>query len=211
MPRRRLLHVPILRQALPPRLLRPVAWRPLTDEEWALALPFVAALNQRGRPVRNLRARLDACLHGACMSGAWRELPEGFGRADTISRQFRRWGEAGLWEALLHAVALQGRDPALRGLAYFVCRAFRRCHRVLGLRGLRLARALGMDTALRAPRAWLPDPDLSEHYHSTILVPGAEAIMGWPKAVTLAAIGVWKGMLTRVKGRARIACWMAPA
>ena len=143
--------------------------------------------------------------------GAWKELPATFGRADTIHRQFRRWGEAGLWEALLHAVAQQGREPSLAGLAYFVCRAFRRAHRILGLRGLRLARALGMDSALRAPRDWLPDPDLSEHYHETFLLPGAEAMHRWPRAVVLAAIRVWKGMLTRVKGRARIARWMAPA
>jgi transposase len=85
--------------------------------------------------VADLRARLDACLHGACLKGAWKELPAAFGRADTIHRQFRRWGEAGLWEALLHAVAQQGRDPALAGLAYFVCRAFRRAHRILGCGG----------------------------------------------------------------------------
>jgi transposase len=211
MPRRLRLHIPVPREPLPVRFERPVAWRPLSDEEWALALPYVAALNRRGRPVRDLRGRLDACLHGACMREAWRELPAAFGRADTISRQFRRWGEAGLWEALLHALAQQGREPGLRGLAYFVCRAMRRCHRVLGLRGLRLARALGMDSALRAPRDWLPDPDLSEHYHERFLLPGAEAMQRWPWAVPLAVIRVWKGMLTRVKGRARIARWMAPA
>ena len=211
MPRRLRLHVPVLQRALPQRFERPVAWRPLSDAEWALARPWVLALHQRGRPVADLRARLDACLHGACLKGAWKELPATFGRADTIHRQFRRWGEAGLWEALLHAVAQQGREPSLAGLAYFVCRAFRRAHRILGLRGLRLARALGMDSALRAPRDWLPDPDLSEHYHVTFLLPGAEALHRWPRAVALAAIRVWKDMLTRMKGRARIARWMAPA
>ena len=183
----------------------------MTDEEWALALPFVAALNQRGRPVRDLRARLDACLHGACLRGAWHTLPAAFGRADTISRQFRRWGEAGLWEALLHAVALQGQVPALRGLAYFVCRAFRRCHRVLGLRGLRLARALGMDSALRAPRAWLPDPDLSETVHREQILPGMARLREWPWRVGVAMVGHWKRLTARCMGRRRIRPWMAPA
>jgi transposase len=213
MPRRLKFHVPVPRlgQHLPPRLLRPVAWRPLSDEEWELVRPFVVELHQRGRPVADLRARLDACLHGACMAGPWKELPAGFGKADTVSRQFRRWAEAGLWEVLLHSVVQQGREPGLRGLAYFVCRAFRRAHRILGLCGLRLARALGMDSALRAPRDWLPDPDLSEHYHERFLLPGAEAMARRPWAVALAVIRVWQGMLTRVKGRARIARWMAPA
>jgi len=211
MPRRRLLHVPIPRQPLPVRFEAPVAWRPLSDEEWALAAPFVLALNGRGRPLADARARLDACLHGACMKEAWKELPATFGRADTISRQFRRWAEAGLWEVLLHAVVHQGKGAGLGALLYFLCRCFRRAHRVLGLRGLRLARALGMDTALRAPRDWLPDPDLSEHYHATILRPGSEKLLGWPKAKKLWAISLWEKLLTHVGGRARIAGWMAPA
>jgi transposase len=212
MPRRRLrLHIPVPRTPLPVRFERPVAWRPLSDEEWALARPWVAALHGRGRPVRDLRARLDACLHGACMRGAWHALPASFGRADTIHRQFRRWGEAGLWEALLHAVAQQGREPALRGLAYFVCRASRRAHRILGLAGLRLARALGMDSALRAPRCWLPDPDLSERFIERELLPGLETFARWPNALQAVATARWKQMLARCSGRSRIHRWMAPA
>jgi transposase len=213
MPRRLKFHVPVpaLGQHLPARLLRPVAWRPLTDGEWDVVRPFVVALHGRGRPVREMQARLDACLHGATMAGPWKELPPEFGKADTVSRQFRRWAEAGLWEVLLHTVVRQGRGAGLGGLLYFLCRAFRRAHRVLGLRGLRLARALGMDSALRAPRDWLPDPDLSEHYHATILRPGSAMLMQWPRAKKLWAIGLWKKLLTHVAGRARIARWMAPA
>jgi hypothetical protein len=108
-------------------------------------------------------------------------------------------------------VALQGTDRSFRGLAYFVCRAMRRCHRVLGLRGLRLARALGMDSALRAPRAWLPDPDLSESFIERKLIPGLLALPGWPRAVQAAAVRHWKRMLALCSGRSRIHRWMAPA
>ena len=161
--------------------------------------------------MRDLRARLDACLRGVCLRGAWHTLPAAFGRADTISRQFRRWGEAGLWEALLHAVALQGTDRSFQGLAYFVCRAMRRCHRVLGLRGLRLARALGMDSALRAPRHWLPDPDLSETVHREQILPGMARLQEWPWRVGLAKVGHWKRLTARCMGRRRIRPWMDPA
>jgi transposase len=213
MPRRLKFHVPVrpLGQHLRPRLLAPVVWRPLTDGEWDFVRPFVLSLHGRGRPVREVRARLDACLHGATMVGPWKELPERFGKADTISRQFRRWAEAGLWEVLLHAVVHQGKGAGLGALLYFLCRCFRRAHRVLGLRGLCLARALGMDSALRAPRDWLPDPDLSEHYHATIFRPGSEKLLQWPKAKKLWAISLWEKLLTHVGGRARIAGWMAPA
>ena len=98
MARRLKFHVPVplLGQHLAPRLLRPVAWRPLTDGEWDVVRPFVMSLHSRGRPVADMRARLDACLHGACMAGPWKELPEQFGKPDTVSRQFRRWAEAQL-------------------------------------------------------------------------------------------------------------------
>jgi hypothetical protein len=74
MPRRLKFHVPVppLGQHLRPRLLAPVVWRPLTDGEWDFVRPFVLSLHGRGRPVREMRARLDGCLHGACMSGRGR-------------------------------------------------------------------------------------------------------------------------------------------
>ena len=67
MPRRLEFHVPVppLGQHLMPRLLRPVAWRPLTDGEWDVVRPFVVTLQSRGRPVADMRARLDACLDRA--------------------------------------------------------------------------------------------------------------------------------------------------
>ena len=53
MPRRLKFHVPVppLGQHLLPRLLRPAAWRPLTDGEWDVMRPFLATLHGRGRPV----------------------------------------------------------------------------------------------------------------------------------------------------------------
>ena len=35
---------------------------------------------------------------------SWRDLPERFGTWNTVGRRFRRWAQAGVWEALFQAV-----------------------------------------------------------------------------------------------------------
>ena len=50
----------------------------------------------------------------------------------------------------------------LRRLESWICRAYRRAWRLLGVQGMGLARRLGFLSALRGPSWLLPDPDLSE-------------------------------------------------
>ncbi len=50
-----------------------------------------------------------------------------------------------------------------------MCCAFRRAVKLLGLRGIVLARRLGLYSAVPAPSQYLPDPDLSEIYMPVIL------------------------------------------
>ena len=147
-------------------------WEPLSDDEWAVLSPFVVrAAAGPGRPARDPRGRLDAIfwmaahLPGPGWSLApWRTLPPRFGKADTVARQFRRWAHAGLWTRLLEALADPDRPgiAVLRRLESWICRTFRRAWRVLGVRGVALARRLGFLSALRGPPWFLPDPHLSE-------------------------------------------------
>ncbi|GAA0585368.1 hypothetical protein GCM10009416_24660 [Craurococcus roseus] len=125
-----------------------------------------------GRPVRAPRGRLGAIfwmaahlLPGPGWSPApWRTLPPRFGKRDTVARQSRRWAQAGLWTRLLEALA--GPDcpgiAILRRLGSWICRTYRRAWRILGVRGVALARRLGFLSALRGPPWFLPDPHLSE-------------------------------------------------
>ncbi len=140
----------------------PRRWQPLTDAEWDALLPFVLVREGPGRPLRDARARMDAVFWVAASGSAWATLPPRFGRADTVSRHFRRLSHAGLWERLLRALARHDVPPALRAVEHWVCCACRRATRLRGLRIIVLARRLGFLSALRAPSRLLPDPDLSE-------------------------------------------------
>jgi len=131
-------------------------WAPLNDLEWAVLLPYV--FHRTGPRVKDLRQRLDAMFWMACQPAttAWAALPAVFGKPDTVSRQFRRWAHAGTWMSLLQEVGLVR-------LASWICRAFRRATRIQGLRGILLARRLGLMSALRGPPHLVADPELSEH------------------------------------------------
>jgi transposase len=135
--------------------------------------PDAPAFRERrhaGRPVRDPRGRLDAVFWLAAHTEPghapppWAALPPGFGKPDTASRQFRRWARAGLWTRLLEALADDERPgiAVLRRLESWICRAYRRAWRILGVQGMALARRLGFLSALRGPSWLLPDPDLSE-------------------------------------------------
>jgi hypothetical protein len=80
----------------------------------------------------------------------------------TAARQFRRWAHAGVWTRLLQALAAPDCPPVLQRLAPWICRAYRRGLRILGLRGMLLAKRLGLLSALPAPWWMLPKPDLSQ-------------------------------------------------
>jgi transposase len=81
----------------------------MTDEEWAIVEPFITTPSSRGgRPPTNHRRVLDGTLW-ICRTGApWRDLPEGFGNWNSVWRQFRRWCESGVWDALLQGLADSG-------------------------------------------------------------------------------------------------------
>ncbi len=163
-------------------LTPPHPWAPMTDEEWAFLRPLLpgTANGGAGRPMAEARARLDAIFRAVTLKrppaegggrAPWKALPPEFGKPDTASRTFRRWAKEGLWERLLRLVSDKSgaRTPLVAALRYRVCCAFRRAIRFLGLRGIVLARRLGLYSALPAPSQYLPDPDLSEIYVPVIL------------------------------------------
>ena len=145
----------------PWRRSQPRRWAPLSDEEVGFLIPYFARRGA-GRPLHDIRGRLDAIFWAVTHDGPWKDLPPEMGPWDTASRQFRRWAHRGVWSRLLAEVASPRCHPVLRRLEHWLCRAFRRAIRILKMPGIRLARRLGLESALPGPPHMLPDPDLSK-------------------------------------------------
>ena len=171
-----------------------------------------------GRPVRDPRARLDAIFWLAAHTEPgrapppWTALPPEFGKPDTISRQFRRWARQGLWTKLLEALADSSRPgiTILRRLESWICRAFRRAWRLLGVGGMALARRLGFLSALRGPSWLLPDPDLSEQVFSKLRAAMLRAREHGLRALPRGFLRSYKKLLAIAAGRRSIPRSLAP-
>jgi transposase len=204
-------------------LTAPHPWAPMTDAEWEWLRPHLpgTAAGGPGRPLADARARMDAIFRAVTLKrpaaegggrAPWRRLPEAFGKADTVSRTYRRRARLHLWARLLCLVAPKAAPPpAAEGLRWRICCAFRRAIRLMGLRALVLARRLGLHSALPAPSAWLPDPDLSEILMPVVLRALEKALRdpGW--RIPRAAFRLFRAMHRLAGGRARIPRSMEPA
>ena len=143
----------------------------LTPLQSAALLPYLLPRSPQGRPIRELRTRMEGIFHVALHNLPWNALPARFGKPDTVSRYFRRLTHAGLWQKLLHALTEAAPGHPLRELETPILKACRRAHRILGLPFLVLVRKLGLRRALPAPPWLLPDPLLSETLASLKIAP----------------------------------------
>ena len=75
----------------------------LTEAEWRVLkglLPIEASNRGRGgRPEAN-RAIINGILWRLRCGTPWRDVPPKYGNWNTIHRRFRRWSDAGVWEAV---------------------------------------------------------------------------------------------------------------
>ncbi|MFZ4409663.1 MAG: transposase, partial [Paracraurococcus sp.] len=206
-------------------------WQPLSDEEWEALSSILWALgcgipgpesSPAGRKMANPRARLDAIFRGCTMKwdgphGAyrapWRALPDTHGKPDTISRTHRRWAHAGLWRRLLEEISHPQAEPALRGLAHWICCAYRRAIRVMGLRAVLFARRLGQSSALPAPSHWLPEPALLKPWQRLCQALLAALMEGraWFPPPGLGGVPGLALLRDRVLGRRPLPRWAEPA
>jgi transposase len=73
----------------------------LSEPEWKAVEPHTLGRLSRGR---DNRLFVNAVLYRVRTGISWRDLPERFGPWNTVARRFRRWAQAGVWEALFQAV-----------------------------------------------------------------------------------------------------------
>jgi putative transposase len=91
----------------------------LTDEQWAL-IRYLLPKRKRGKPGRprsvEQRAILDAIFYILRSGCQWRLLPHDFPPWGTVSSQFHRWRQSGVWEKIQNALhrrvrQQEGRPP----------------------------------------------------------------------------------------------------
>ena len=77
----------------------------LSDAQWNLIRPLLPGKPEDGgRPAADNRLFVEAVLWIAKTGAPWRDLPERFGRWNSVWRRFDRWCKAGRWETLSAAL-----------------------------------------------------------------------------------------------------------
>ena len=85
----------------------------ITDEHWERIRDFLSG--QAGDPgvtAKDNRLFVDAVLWIAKTGAPWRDLPERFGKWDTVWKRFDRWSRKGIWDRVFREL----RDPDLEWL-----------------------------------------------------------------------------------------------
>lgn len=81
----------------------------MSDDEWAIVAPFLTTPSEQGgRPPADHRRVLDGVLWINRTGAPWRDLPETFGKSNSVWRQYRRWCLSGVWDVILQALADSG-------------------------------------------------------------------------------------------------------
>ena len=87
----------------------------LTDEQFARLEPLLPPRRPAtGRPNLDHRTVLNGILWRLKTGAPWRDLPERYGKWDTVYSRFRRWQRAGVWQRVL--AALRAEADAAGGL-----------------------------------------------------------------------------------------------
>lgn len=90
----------------------------LSDKEWTLLEPMLPPERGReGRPAHDNRVVLNGILWRLRTGAPWREMPDRYGKWNSIYRRYSRWSQGGIWgpvAVMLSQMMIQGgdREPA---------------------------------------------------------------------------------------------------
>lgn len=77
----------------------------LTDEQYERLEPLLSGKSgDPGRTADDNRLFIDAVLWIARTGAPWADLPERFGKSDSVYQRFNRWAKQGRWEAIFEAL-----------------------------------------------------------------------------------------------------------
>ncbi|OGX81637.1 hypothetical protein BEN47_19080 [Hymenobacter lapidarius] len=77
----------------------------VTDRQWALVAPLLSGkATDCGVTARDNRLFFNAVVWLLRTGAAWADLPERFGKSNTVCRRFRRLAQKKKWEAVFEAL-----------------------------------------------------------------------------------------------------------
>jgi transposase len=80
----------------------------LTDKQWQGIAPLLPPQKPRiGRPANDHRTVVDGIRWILRTGAPWRDLPERYGKWQTVANRFYRWQKAGIWDRLFADILRQ--------------------------------------------------------------------------------------------------------
>src|SRR3954451_19835355 len=76
----------------------------ITDEQWAVLAPLFPSPKGRGRPPMDMRTTVEGIAWRFRTGAPWRDLPDRFGKWNSIYQRFSDWSADGTWARLLATV-----------------------------------------------------------------------------------------------------------
>lgn len=85
----------------------------ISDEDYERIRPLLSGKpGDPGRNADNNRAFINGVLWIARTGAPWEDLPDRYGKANTVFQRFNRWAKKGRWQAIFEAL----QDPDLEWL-----------------------------------------------------------------------------------------------
>jgi transposase len=79
----------------------------LTDEQWGFVKELLPERAGTGRPRADLRSVLNGILWILRTGAPWRDLPERYGRWQSVYHWFNLWGRDGTWDLILDELQIR--------------------------------------------------------------------------------------------------------
>ena len=136
----------------------------LSEAEWRVLkdlLPIEPSMRGRGRRPTENRSVLNGILWRLRCGAPWRDVPEKYGKWNTIYRRFRRWSEAGTWEIVSITLAEMMADTGHYSIDSTTIRAHVSAAGIKGGLIDRLLAARGAGSAVRFTASPMPVGDRS--------------------------------------------------